>query len=209
MGVKLVLLDMDGTLTTVTSPWQYVHEQLGIWEAKGLPLLNSWLEGDISYETFCIEDARAWSDHGLNLEQVYEILATIPVPPQTDAFLSNLHRQGINIAIISTGFSYNAGVIMERAGIPVKEVAIAANELAENDGEIVPALNVVAGDGAGGKAAWSRRMMELHGAAPAETGAVGDSSADIPMFESVEHHFKVSGPKDLPDIPWLPTKPQP
>ena len=203
MGIRLALLDMDGTLTTVTSPWQYVHEQLGIWEAKGLPLLDSWLEGEISYETFCIEDAKAWSDLGLNLDQVYEILATIPVPPQTDAFLGKLHRQGTSIAIISTGFSYNARVIFERAGIPLEEVAIAANELAEKDGVIVPALNVVAGDGAGGKAAWSRRMMERYGATPAETGAVGDSSADIPMFESVEHHFKVSGPKDLHLIPWI------
>ena len=203
MTVKLVLLDMDGTLTTVTSPWQYVHEQLGIWEAKGLPLLNAWLEGRISYETFCIEDAKAWSDYGLNLQQVYEILAAIPVPDETDAFLRKLHEQGTSIAIISTGFTFNARLIMERAGIPFESVAVAANGLAEEGGVIVPALNVVAGDGEGGKAAWSRRMMERHGAGPAETGAVGDSSADIPMFESVQHHFKVSGPRDLTDIPWL------
>ncbi len=203
MSIKLVLLDMDGTLTTVTSPWQYVHEQLGIWEAKGLPLLNSWLEGEISYETFCIEDAKAWSDHGLSLQQVYEILAAIPVPKATDEFLLDLHRKGISIAIISTGFTFNARVIMERAGIPLDAVSIAANELAEEDGVIVPALNVVAGAGDGGKAAWSQRLMERHGATPAQTGAVGDSSADIPMFESVEHHYKVTGPKDLSLIPWI------
>ena len=203
MTVKLVLLDMDGTLTTVTSPWQYVHEQLGIWEAKGLPLLNSWLEGEISYETFCIEDAKAWSDHGLDLGQVHEILATIPVPDETYAFLRRVDRQGASIAIISTGFDYNARLIMARAGIPIEGVAVAANGLAEGGGGvIVPSLNVVAGDGDGGKAAWSRRMMVRHGVGPAETGAVGDSSADIPMFESVEHHFKVTGPRDLALVPW-------
>jgi phosphoserine phosphatase len=201
--IKQVLLDMDGTLTTVTSPWQYVHEQLGIWEAKGLPYLTAWLDGDMSYEQFCIKDAAAWSKEGLHLQDVYKILATIPVPDATYRFLGRCKELGIRPSIISTGFEFNAEMILGNAGFTGDQADIAANGLVEKDGVIVPELNVVVGEGLAGKREWARKLMELHGVAAGEAGAIGDSSADIPLFESVEFSLKVAGPQELANAPWL------
>lgn len=201
--IKQVLLDMDGTLTTETSPWQYVHEQVGIWEAKGLPYLEAWLAGKISYEEFCIRDAAAWSQAGLSLGRVLEILSTIPVPQQTYDFLGRCKRLGVRPSIISTGFEFNAELILGQAGFQAGEADIAANRLVEIEGVIRPVLNVVVGEGPNGKRQWARKLLELHGTPPEHAGAIGDSSADIPLFESVEFSMRVAGPSDLASVPWL------
>ncbi|MHA2497320.1 MAG: HAD family hydrolase, partial [Candidatus Hodarchaeales archaeon] len=59
MVIDLIIWDCDGTLTTVTSSWQWIHERLGTWE-KGKQHLDDFLEGNISYEEFAFRDASEW-----------------------------------------------------------------------------------------------------------------------------------------------------
>lgn len=200
---KLMLLDMDGTLTTVKSPWQYVHEKAGTWDKLGKPLLKRYLAREISYEEFCIQDARAYSEAGLALEQVHDILGTIPIPPVALEFLEFLVENDIRPAIISTGFTCTADRLLTALNLHPKAVDVMANALFEQDGFIVPKLDVIDGHPDKGKAAWADRVLAGYNFPRETVGAVGDSDSDAPLFDRAGRFFKVRGPNDLTAIPWL------
>ena len=44
--LKLIIWDCDGTLTTVKSVWQWIHENLGTWEEGGKLHLQDFSEGN-------------------------------------------------------------------------------------------------------------------------------------------------------------------
>ena len=194
--LRMLLLDMDGTLTTVKSPWQFVHEQIGRWEQDGLPLLNQYLAGQLSYLDFCRRDVDTWTDAGLDLAKVEQLLDRIEVPPVTVQFLKKAHGAGLKLAIISTGFLRCAQRILDAAGIPPEARLVAANTLTMDQGRLAPVIHV--GDkGANGKEIWSRRFLGLRGVRPGEAGALGDGETDRPMFTSVGTWWKLTGPADL------------
>jgi len=49
---KLVIFDLDGTLTQERSIWEYIHKQLGKWYGFAEEYQNLFLAGKISYEEF-------------------------------------------------------------------------------------------------------------------------------------------------------------
>ena len=57
---KVVVFDLDGTLTTEKSIWEYIHRVLGKWEGYAEEFQKLFLAGHISYEEFCRLDARVW-----------------------------------------------------------------------------------------------------------------------------------------------------
>ena len=81
--ISSVIFDLDGTLTRVPSPWQYIHERLGVWESTACYHLEQWLSGKISYEEFCRRDTDLWN--GRPVEEIYSYLDEIVwnrhVPP--------------------------------------------------------------------------------------------------------------------------------
>ena len=52
--LKLVIFDLDGTLTQERSIWEYIHKQLGKWYEFAEEYQNQFLAGKISYEGFWI-----------------------------------------------------------------------------------------------------------------------------------------------------------
>jgi phosphoserine phosphatase len=202
-GIKLLLLDMDGTLTTVKSPWQFVHEQIGTWEKVGKALLARFLANEITYQQFCEGDAKAYREAGFSLDQIVDVINTIPIPPATLEFLEYAINVDARPVIISTGFTFTAERFLNALNLHPKAVDIIANSLVEQDGLVVPRLSVVDGDPACGKGAWARKMIAQHNVPREAVGAVGDSEADRPMFEAAGQFFKVRGPQDLLNIPWF------
>lgn len=202
-GVRLVLLDMDGTLTPVKSPWQYVHESLGLWEGYGLPLLEAYLARDMDHETFCREDALVWSRHGVPLSRVRQLLEEIPVPEETVAFFAALRQAGLSFAIISTGFLMTARALLHRCGMGWPQAQVAANGLSEREGLIVPQLNVREDHPEKNKSAWSARFQQQFGCSPEQTAALGDSTADEPMFRASAWYCRVKGPEGLLSPEWV------
>lgn len=204
-GLKLLLLDMDGTLTTVTSPWQYVHEKLGIWERHGKPLLEAFMARELGFVEFCDRDTQLWNDREVELEEVQGILDTIPVPNETVEFLKSARDAGVQLAIISTGFTRTADRIRAMAGLSENELFVAANELRqESDGSIKAVLRVGDGFEIPGKAFWASHVLHLYGATKEVTGAVGDTSSDRPLFQSAGVWTQIKAPAELPSLPWLP-----
>ncbi|MDH5438084.1 MAG: phosphoserine phosphatase, partial [Candidatus Bathyarchaeota archaeon] len=73
--LKLVVLDVDGTLIRTYSSWQHLHENLGTWE-KGRRYAEQFHQGNITYEEWARLDAFLWKD--LPLQQVQQIINNIP-----------------------------------------------------------------------------------------------------------------------------------
>jgi len=202
-AIKLLLLDMDGTLTPVKSPWQYVHERIGTWEKVGKPLLKKFLANEISYEKFCEDDARAYQEAGYPLERVLEELNTIPIPPAALEFLEFAVSSGVRPVIISTGFTCTAERFLIALNLNPSAVDIVANTLLEQDGFIMPKLDVIIGHPEKGKAAWAAKVIAKYGVQRDAVGAVGDSDSDKPLFDAAGHYQRVRGPQDLLSIPWF------
>jgi len=50
---KLVIFDLDGTLTQERSIWEYIHKRLGKWYGFAEEYQKRFLAGGISYGRFC------------------------------------------------------------------------------------------------------------------------------------------------------------
>ena len=57
MRYKLIVFDIDGTITRHISSWRYIHEKLGLWDDRAFHYQEDFLAGKISYRRFCELDA--------------------------------------------------------------------------------------------------------------------------------------------------------
>ena len=88
---RLVIFDLDGTLTQERSIWEYIHKQLGKWYGFAEEYQNLFLAGKISYEEFCEGDAQVWK--GMKVEELLEIVKTVPFHPGVDELINHLKQR--------------------------------------------------------------------------------------------------------------------
>ncbi|MCK4249717.1 MAG: phosphoserine phosphatase, partial [Candidatus Omnitrophica bacterium] len=60
MKYKLIIFDIDGTITEHVSSWRYIHEKLDLWDVLACKYQEQFLAGRISYKKFCELDAAHW-----------------------------------------------------------------------------------------------------------------------------------------------------
>ena len=157
---SLVLLDLDGTLTPVRSPWRYVYERLGTWDSQGLPILARYQAGEIDYTTFCRLDVESWENAGANLGTVLGILDEIPFPAESLGFVQTLVESGFLITIVSTGFERVAMNLAEKAGLAFsRKLRPVINGIRPNRGRLEAVLRVHEGNNRRGKGSWARRLV--------------------------------------------------
>lgn len=198
---SLLLLDLDGTLTPVRSPWRYVYERLGNWGTVGETIYSRYISGEIDYTSFCRQDIEAWEKAGANLQTVLGILDEITFPPESVSFVETLLQRGFSLTIVSTGFNRVARNLASRAGFSHPEgLRWVINGIREKDGRMEPVLRVHEGETPRGKGAWARRLVRLSKRPPGRTFAVGDGASDALMFPHVGKGFTVPGPSGLPKI---------
>ena len=89
---KLVIFDLDGTLTQERSIWEYIHKQLGKWYGFAEEYQKKFLAGEISYDRFCELDAEVWK--GMKVEELSEIVKTVPFHPGVDELIGYLKHKG-------------------------------------------------------------------------------------------------------------------
>ena len=195
--IRAVISDMDGTLTTVVSPWRYVHERLGVWETHGVPIFRAFLAGHITYAEFCRLDLDLWMSRGLGVRDVEEMLHEIPLNPYLERFTERLAAKGVPIAIVSTGFTATAERIQEASNHGRWRVA--ANHLFEGeDGRLDIHLNVVDGEGhPRSKAEVFKKLCEELDVKPWEVLALGDGPSDEQMFRLAGAKVRLVGPNCL------------
>jgi phosphoserine phosphatase len=173
---KLALFDLDGTLTTERSAWEYIHRRLGVWDGQAEKFQQAYLRREISYDEFCRLDAAIWK--GMKSSEVKGILGQIPLQPGAGDLIAYLREKGIGLGIISSGLSFLSDRIKEEFDF---DYAV-ANDLQTEDGILTGGIRInVHYDQ---KAEWVEDARRIFNLEKEEVFAVGDSSGDIPMFQA-------------------------
>jgi phosphoserine phosphatase len=172
--LRLAVLDVDGTLKCAESPYQYLHDRLGVMHlaAENRELA---LAGRISYGEWLRRDALLWA--GQPVARIRQLLAENPYIPGAPELLRTLKAAHVLVALVSAGFTLNTDPIMAEFGL---DYAL-ANELTATDGILDGgSINHVP---EGGKAAFACGLMERFGIPPEQTLAAGDTRGDLELFD--------------------------
>jgi phosphoserine phosphatase len=189
--ISSVIFDLDGTLTKTPSPWQHIHERLGVWENTACGYLEEWLSGRVSYEEFCRRDTRLWN--GRTLTEIYSYLDEIEWNRHVPAVVEKLVAARVPSVIISSGFKYVASKIKEECDWD--PLLIYANELV--DGPMVQ-INV-SGDFKSpiSKKALAERALASVGSTMANTLVVSDTKRDLDQLCDCGYKLHVVEEDDL------------
>jgi len=174
---KLVIFDLDGTLTQERSIWEYIHIRLGRWYGFAEEYQKQFLAGKISYEKFCEWDAQVWQ--GMRVDELLEIVKTVPFYLGADALIGYLKEKGLKIAMVSSGLSILSDWVHQRYGFDYS----VSNDLLHENGVLTGKVRIqVYYDK---KAEWVKRILQQFEIGPEEVIAIGDSVGDIDMFQMV------------------------
>ncbi len=172
---KLVIFDLDGTLTRERSIWEYIHKRLGKWYGFAEEYQKQFLAGKISYERFCQMDAEVWK--GMRVEEVLDIVKTVPFHPGADELINYLKNRGLRLAMVSSGLSILSDWVHQRYGFDysVSNDLLYENELLTGKVKIQVYYDK--------KAEWVAKVLNRFGMRAEEVIAIGDSKGDIDMFQ--------------------------
>jgi phosphoserine phosphatase len=186
--LKLVALDMDGTLVDVASSWAAIHHHFQDHNADGL---RDFLAGKIDDHEFIRTDVRIWQKHApdLTIDDLEGILDRVPLMPGAATLIAGLKSRGAQTAIVSGGIDLLAHRIARELGI---DLALANGFRVSADGRLT-------GEGIvrvpiNGKEGVLAGLQHQLGIRVEETASVGNSEIDVGMF----HRSRV-GVAFLPD----------
>jgi phosphoserine phosphatase len=185
--LRLAVLDVDGTLKQAESPYQYLHDRLGV-EHLAEPNRLLARARKISYAEWLRRDASLWA--GQPVAHIRCLLAENPFLPGAPELLRALKRAGVVVALVSAGFTLNTDPILAEFGLDY----VLANELTVTDGILDGgAINRVP---EGGKAAFACELMARLGIPPGQTLAAGDTAGDLELFECAGVRMAVNPTSD-------------
>jgi phosphoserine phosphatase len=174
---KLVVFDLDGTLTQERSIWEYIHKRLEKWYGFAEEYQKQFLAGKISYKEFCERDARVWK--GMRVEDLLQIVKTVPFHPGTDELIAYLRDKGLKLSVVSSGLSALSNWVHQKYGFDYS----VSNDLLHENGVLTGKVRIqVYFDQ---KAEWVKRILEKFKVRPEEVIAIGDSKGDLDMFQMV------------------------
>ena len=174
---KLVIFDLDGTLTQERSIWEYIHKQLGKWYGFAEEYQRQFLAEKICYEEFCERDAQVWK--GMKVEELVEIIKTVPFRPGVDELIHYLKQKGLKLSMVSSGLSLLSSWVHQKYGFDYS----VSNGLLHENGVLTGKVKIqVYYDK---KAEWVDRILKQFGVKPEEVIAIGDSKGDMDMFQMV------------------------
>jgi phosphoserine phosphatase len=172
---KLVIFDLDGTLTQERSIWEYIHKQLRKWYGFAEEYQKKFLAGEISYDRFCELDAKVWK--GMSVKELLEVVKTVPFHSGVDELIGHLKLKGLKLAMVSSGLSLLSNWVHQKYGFDYS----VSNDLLCEDGIITGQVKIqVYYDK---KAEWAERILKQFRVKPEEVIAIGDSSGDIELFQ--------------------------
>jgi phosphoserine phosphatase len=177
MPYKLVIFDLDGTLTQERSIWEYIHIRLGKWYGFAEEYQKQFLAGKISYDEFCERDAQVWK--GMKVEELLKIVKTVPFHPGADTLIAHIKQKGLKLAVVSSGLSLLSNWVHEKYGFDYS----VSNDLLHENGVLTGRVRIqVYYDK---KAEWVKRILRQFHVRREEVIAIGDSVGDIDMFGMV------------------------
>jgi phosphoserine phosphatase len=174
MKYKLVVFDIDGTITKHVSSWQFLHERLGQWGNQAVHYQQMFLAGKISYRKFCRLDAAHWK--GMEAAKLYKIFEEIPYAKNVERAAKVLKDRQFKLAAVSTGIQF----IVERVKKDLGFDYVLSNKLKVRAGRLTGGVEVKISHLGKGKVLES--ILKRFQIAASSTIVVGDSAGDIPMM---------------------------
>lgn len=174
--LRLVALDMDGTLVDVASSWGAVHAHFGDSNTEGL---RAFMQNRIDDAEFVRSDVRIWFRHRprLSLGDLEGILSEVPLMPGAHELIGGLHARGIRTAIVSGGVDVLAHRIARELGIDL----VLANGFATDGGGRLTGEGIIRVPIWGKERVLATLQAEL-GVPVSATGSVGNSEIDVGLF---------------------------
>ena len=173
MKYKLIVFDVDGTITRHVSSWRYIHEKLGLWDVLARKYQDQFLAGKISYRRFCELDAAHWK--GIEYRKMKGIFRRVRYSRNARRAIKKLKARGFKLVAISTGLQFITDRIKEELGFD----HVIGNRLNTRKGKLTGGVKINISHGAKGRTV--RSILRRFGARASEMIAVGDSEGDIPM----------------------------
>ena len=175
MIYKLIVFDIDGTITSHVSSWRYIHEKLGLWDVLAKKYQDQFLAGKISYRRFCELDAAHWK--GIKEERLKKIFRNVKYSRNAGKAIRLLKKEGFKLVAISTGLQFVAERVKEELGFD----HVIGNRLNVRNGELTGGVKINISHGAKGRTL--KGLLKRYKIKPHEMIAVGDSEGDIPMIK--------------------------
>ncbi|MBD3427154.1 MAG: HAD-IB family phosphatase [Candidatus Omnitrophica bacterium] len=175
MKYKLIVFDIDGTITRHVSSWRYIHEKLGLWDVLAKKYQDQFLAGKISYRRFCELDAAHWKD--MEVSKLEKVFTSVKYSKNVKRAMKKLKKSGFKLVAISTGLQFIADRVKKELGFD----HVIGNRLNIRKGRLTGKVTIKISHGAKGRTV--RGILKRFGARAEEMIAVGDSEGDIPMIE--------------------------
>jgi phosphoserine phosphatase len=176
MDVRLVVFDVDGTLTQHSSIWWRLHELFGTTK-EGRLYFDQYFSGEITYEQWADYDVALWA--GEPVSKVMDAVAATKLVPGVRETISTLCEHGIKTAILSGGLDIMADDIAQRAGIEF----VLTNKLGHKDGILTGTVENTIGWAE--KAKFIHTILDHFGMTLEETAFVGDGRNDMSVLKIV------------------------
>ncbi len=176
MDVRLVVFDVDGTLTQHSSVWWRLHELFGTTK-EGKLYFDQYFAGEINYEQWADYDAALWT--GEPVSKVMEIVSATKLVDGVPETIATLNDHGIKTAILSGGLDIMADDIARRAGIEY----VLTNKLGIKDDVLTGTVENLIGWAE--KAKYIHTILDHFDVTLEETAFVGDGRNDMSVLSIV------------------------
>jgi phosphoserine phosphatase len=176
LDIKLVVFDVDGTLTQHNSVWWRLHELFDTTK-EGQIYFDQYFAGEIDYIQWADLDAALWK--GKSLERVLEAVKNTKLVEGAKEAIQILHEHDIKTAILSGGLDIMADDVARRIGIEY----VLTNRLVHVDGFLTGKVEYVVG--------WAEKSEHIQkitghfGVTQDQTAYVGDGRNDMSVFPVV------------------------
>ncbi len=174
--IKLAAFDMEGCLTRDPTLWEIMHRKNNTWDSYGVRYWEEYLTGRLGYDEFAAMDVATW--RGAPLAMLEEAAREVPLMPGCRELAGLLQENNIYSVVISNGLMCAARRFKREFGF----ARVYANTALSSGGFLTGELRIDVPHDAKGKIL-AALMAEL-GIGPGQTAAVGDSIADIAMFQT-------------------------
>ncbi len=193
MKYKLIIFDIDGTITEHVSSWQLIHERLNIWNVKASEYQESFRRGKISYNKFCDLDAACWK--GLSEKKINSFFNPLTYTKNAKACIKKLKKRGFKLAAISSGLQY----IGERVKSELPFDYILTNRLLSRNGILTGKVKIDIVHGR--KCKIVKDVLKKFKISASEAIGVGDSEGDISLIRNAGYSIAFNSiSKDLSDM---------
>lgn len=176
MKYKVLIFDIDGTITDHISSWQLIHEKLKIWDDLACRYQEQFLAGKISYRKFCVLDAAHWK--GIPEKKVAALFKKPPYAKNALRSIKELKKMGFKLAAISTGLQYIPEKLKKDLGFDY----CLFNKLLSRKGVLTGGVEINISHGAKGRIL--KKIFKKFRVTPHEVISIGDSAGDIPMAKN-------------------------